>query len=127
MLRPTAMRRAVARLRSLGKPYLLRLAADRINAQVVHGTKLRIVQIGSDGSFSRLEVTGVGNSLTTFPWSRVDALGPSRMVRAVGRRPSSVNYLVLSRFGSDMRLSLYLTNGRYYSAGAGGRHPQRAG
>ena len=127
MLRAPAIRAAVAKLRLLGRPYTLRLAADRINAQVVRGTKLTIVQISSSGSYSQIAVAGVGRSLTTFPWAEVDPSAPARLIHATGRRPSSVNYLVVGTFAGNVRLSMYLASGTYYSADAHGRNIQRLG
>jgi hypothetical protein len=127
LLRPSGMRAAVAKLRPLGRLSSLRIAADRINAQLARGSTLRNVQISSDGSVIRTDVSGAGAALGTFPWARVNAVAPSRMVRAIGRRPSTVNYLVLSEFAGSPRLYLYFKNGAYYAAGADGRHPQRIG
>jgi hypothetical protein len=127
LLRPAGLRAAVARLRGLGRLSTLRVAADRVNAQLVRGSTLRSVQVSSDGSVFRTDVSGAGGALSTFPWSRVNSLAPSRMVRAIGRRPSTVNYLVLSDFAGSPRWYLYLKSGAYYAAGGDGRHPQRIG
>jgi hypothetical protein len=125
LLRPAGMGAAVARLRPLGRLSTLRVAPDRINAQLVRGTTLRVTQLSSDGSLIRNDVLGPGASLSTFPWSRVDALAPTRMVRATGRRPSTVDYLVLLDFAGKPRWNLFFKDGTHYSAGADGRHPQR--
>jgi hypothetical protein len=127
LLRPAGLRAAVARLRPLGRLGDLRVAPERINAQLVHGTALRIAQLGSDGSLTRNDVATAGASLGTFPWARVNALAPSRMVRATGRRASSVDYLVLIDFAGKPSWNLYFKDGTHYAAGADGRHPQRIG
>jgi len=69
-------------------------------------------------------VPNVGASLSTFPWSTVDPAAPSRMLRATGRRASTVDYLVLTDFSHKPAWGLYLKNGTHYLAGADGRHPQ---
>jgi hypothetical protein len=125
LLRPAAMRTAVARLNQLGRLNDLRVAPDRINAQLVRGATLRITQVSSDGTVTRNDVDGAGASLSTFPWSYVNALAPTRMVRATGRRPSTVDYLVLIEFAGRPSWNLYFKDGTHYSAGADGRHPQR--
>jgi hypothetical protein len=125
LLRPAAMRGAVARLNQLGRLNDLRVAPDRINAQIVHGSTLRITQLSSDGTLTRNDVVGPGASLSTFPWSHVNALAPTRMVRGTGRRPSTVDYLVLLEFAGRPSWNLYFKDGTHYMAGSDGRHPQR--
>jgi hypothetical protein len=127
LLRPAGLRAAVARLRPLGRLNDLRVAPDRINAQLVHGTALRITQFGSDGTITRNDVPTAGAALSTFPWARVNALAPSRMIRSAGRPASTVDYLVLIDFAGKPSWNLYFKDNTHYSAGADGRHAQRIG
>jgi hypothetical protein len=127
LLRPAGLRTAIARLRPLGRLYHLRVAPERVNAQLVRGTTLRITQLSSDGTVIRNDVANAGGVLGTFPWARVNALAPTRIVRGAHRRPSTVDYLVLSDFAGTPSWDLYLKDGTHYSAGADGRHVRRIG
>ncbi|WP_028058795.1 hypothetical protein [Candidatus Solirubrobacter pratensis] len=100
LLRPAALRAALAKLPEGRLEQPLRIAPDRINAQVVSGRTRHIVQIGADGS--RIDVkapVGVRQSAL-----RTVATGaPARIVRAAarmaGRLAADVGYLVLTGDG----------------------------
>ncbi len=95
---------ALQRLRTsgLGRLYSLRLAPERIDAQLLTKSgRLRFVQLRHDGELRRLSLSGPGfNRLQTIPFARVDASAPARLARSAAgrsRRPvSQVNYLVFS-------------------------------
>jgi hypothetical protein len=105
----------------------MRVAPERIDAQIVRGRALRIMQIRSDGSLTKIEAPGAGATLTTLPWPSVNPAAPERMVRGSGRRASSVDYLVLNVFDNKPSWYLYLKSGAYYSGDAAGRHVRRIG
>jgi hypothetical protein len=128
LLRPAGLSAAIAKLRPLGARLSnLRVAPDRVNAQIVRGTTLRITQLSSAGALFRNDVANAGGSLTTYPWSQVNAQAPARMVRGAHRSASSVDYLVLFNFAGRLQWELYFKNGAHYSGDVAGRGAHRVG
>jgi hypothetical protein len=122
LLNPKALRAALAKLPA-GSLQSLRVAPERIDAQVFSDGSLHVVQVTSAG-----KTTDVKTAVAVRqPKLRVDAQAPRRMARAAakqaGRPVDQVSYLVLGRTGWD----LFFTDGRHYSAGPGGRHVKHIG
>jgi hypothetical protein len=122
LLRPAALKTALAKLPSR-QFQTLRIAPERIDAQVYVKGKMHVVDIRADGTVSDV-ATPVGGSGKRL---RVDARAPSRIVRTAakraGRSPSRVSYLVL--LGNEWQL--FFDDGLRYSASANGRKVKRAG
>jgi hypothetical protein len=122
LLRPAALRTALAKLPSR-QIQTLRIAPERIDAQVYVKGKMHVVQIRADGTVSDV-ATPVGGSVKRL---RVDAGAPNRIVRTAvkraGRSPARVSYVVL--LGS--RWQLFFDDGLRYSASANGRKVKRIG
>jgi hypothetical protein len=119
---PTALKAALAKLPP-GSLQGLRVAPERIDAQVFSNGRLHAVQVTSGG-----RVTDVKTAVAVRqPKLRVDPQGPRRAARAAakqaGRSVGQVSYLVLGPTGWD----LFFADGRHYSAGRSGRHVKHIG
>ena len=125
-----ALRRLQARS-GASRVRLLRIAPDRIDAQVVTAERrMRMVQHRYTGETQVLSDTsspGVA-SQATFSWSQIDASAPRRIVRRAVRGKSSreLSYLVLLDAGG-LRWSAFLSSGAGFTAGADGRGVRRIG
>jgi hypothetical protein len=122
LLRPAALKAALAKLPSK-QVQTLRVAPERIDAQVYVGGKMHVVRVRSDGGVSDVPTPLSGGGKR----SRVDASAPNRIVRTAakraGRSPSRVSYLVL--LGNEWQL--FFDDGLHYSASANGRKVRRIG
>ena len=128
LLSPQRFGAAMDKLRSTdrGRLFNLRLAKDRIDAQLVTGDgRIRITQISPALELRTLATVGGGSGVPTFSLEDVHARAPQRLIRAGARRLDqprrNVNYLVLTRFGTDLQWAVYFKNGRYAVADAQGR------
>jgi hypothetical protein len=108
-----ALTGALRRLRGRGRLRLLRVAPDRVDAQLVtRAGSLRNVQVTADGALRDFGLGGSGaGGLPTIPFAQVDAAAPGRLVRAAarraGRRPSRVDYLVLLKLPTGLSWNVY--------------------
>jgi hypothetical protein len=122
LLRPAALTSALAKLPSR-QIQSLRVAPERIDAQVFVKGKMHVVQVRADGTVSDV-ATPVGGSVKRLT---VNVSAPNRIVRTAakraGRSPASVSYLVL--LGNEWQL--FFDDGLHYSASANGRKVKRIG
>jgi hypothetical protein len=122
LLNPKPLKAALAKLPP-GTLQTLRVAPERIDAEVFSDGSLHVVQVRSGGGLTDVK-TGVA---VRQPKLRVDAQAPRRMARAAakqaGRPVDEVSYLVLGRTGWD----LFFADGRHYSGGPSGRHVKHIG
>lgn len=131
LIREGNFARALRRLRGRGRLRILRVAPDRMDAQLVtSGGRLRNVQVTSDGSLRDLGTAGSGaGGLPAIPLARVDAGAPQRIVRAAARQahanPSRVDYLVLLELPNGQAWNVYFTSGLHFTADAHGANPRR--
>jgi hypothetical protein len=127
LMQPAALKAALAKLPD-GDLQLLRLAPDRINANVVVNGKLHVVQVGADGEVGDVTTPAPTGGTGTI---KVNSVAPSRIVktatRRTGRRPSSVSYLVLIHILGKDEWQLYFDDGVHFSAGANGKQVHRVG
>jgi hypothetical protein len=113
------------RARAGGRLLMLRVAPDRIDAQVVtQDGRLRSAQARHDGQvaiISDVEAQGARGA-GTYSWSQVNASAPRRIVRAMqrGRPTREVGYLVLMNAGG-LRWSAFRQDGTGFTARADGR------
>lgn len=127
LLRSSALKAALAELPK-GEIQLLRVAPDRINAQMVVKGKLHSVQVGADGEV--MDVATPSTGLGSGPVKIVTA-APSRIVRTAtkrtGRKASSVDYLALLNIGGESQWQLFFKDGLHFSASANGKKVRRVG
>jgi hypothetical protein len=126
LLRTRDFKAALAKLPS-GDIMLLRVAPDRIDAQIADGGQMKIVQVRADGGVTTVTAP-VGNPGRPV---KVDPAAPARIVRTAARRagrdPSDVSYLVLTRFGPRAEWQLFFGDGLHFSASASGKKVRRIG
>jgi len=126
LLRAKDLKAALAKLPP-GEIRLIRVAPDRIDAQVSSGGKTQLVQVTADGGVSTVTTP------TSIPGDpvKVNSAAPARIVRTAARRsrrdPSTVNYLVLTGFGGKAEWQLFFDDGLHYSASANGKKVRRVG
>jgi hypothetical protein len=130
LLTPELLARAVKAMQvaELGRPVSFRLAADRINAQLVTASgRLRNVQVGPAGVPKELSASEGGN-VPSMPWSAVDPAAPQRIGRAAAEREKrsagDVDYLVLLDLG-EPTWGLFFKGGTHYQADATGKKLRR--
>jgi hypothetical protein len=108
----------------LGRPTLLRIAPERIDAQLLDGDTIHVVQVTPDGELREFASSqGTGRPLA---YKSLDAGAPERLVRrgATGKSPPrNIDYLVVSP-GPPTTVGAYFKNGRIVIGDAHGR-PQR--
>jgi hypothetical protein len=111
----------------LGRLVSLRVAAERVDAQLVtRDGRLRNIQITSAGELLKLSLSGRGfGFVQSMAFGDVDPSAPQRLVRAVAQRrgvsPRKVDYLVVSRFGTSITWNLFLRSGARFQGDASGR------
>jgi hypothetical protein len=127
LMQSAALKTALAKLPA-GDLQLLRLAPDRINANVIVKGKLHVVQVSAGGEVNDVSTPATGGGTGTI---KVNSVAPSRIIKTAtkrtGRRPSTVNYLVLIDIGGKDEWQLYFDDGAHFSAGANGKKVHRVG
>jgi len=122
LLRARVLADALARLHGRGALRLLRVAPDRVDAQLVTGTGgLRNVQVTNTGQVRDFGTGGSVAGLPTIPFVQVDSSAPARLVRTAtarsGRSPSRVDYLVLLMLSTGQSWNLYFKpDGLHFAA-----------
>jgi hypothetical protein len=124
LLQPAGLKAALAKLPK-GKLQLLRVAPDRINANVMVGSKMHVVNVAADG-----EVTDIATPGTSIGGTiKVNSAAPGRIAataaKRTGRRISSVSYLVLIHILGKDEWQLYFDDGTHFSASANGKKVHR--
>jgi hypothetical protein len=123
LLRPAALRAALARLPRGRLVQPLRVARDRIDAVVISGTTRHIVQIRAGGGIVDVKAPA-GRRQAALP--RIAAGAPERIARVAsrraGRRAADVDHLVLTRAGW---LLFFKDGGPRYRATPAGRRIAR--
>jgi hypothetical protein len=108
----------------------LRLAADRLDVQVVDGGRLHSVQATADGAVRELSASGPGfDHLASVPWRAIDTAAARRLASSAARRRgvavTRVDYLALLSIGGEVRWSLFFRDGTHFTADAQGRGARR--
>ena len=124
---------AIASLRGsgLGRLRTLRLAPERIDAQLVTADgRLRSVQVVPGGKRSNLSTSAPGFPTTaTMSLGAINRGAPQRLARSAARRAgrpvSAIDYLVLVDIVGTASWVVYLKDGRSYLADAAGRIQRR--
>ena len=126
LLRSKDLKAALAKLPP-GEIRLIRVAPDRIDAQVTSNGRTQLVQVTAGGDVRTVTTP------TSIPGDavKVNSAAPARIVRTAARRsgrdPSSVSYLVLASFGDKAEWQLFFDDGLHYSASANGKKVRRVG
>jgi len=108
-----------------GKVMFIRLSPDRVDAQVVKGSRQRYTQVNFEGEVVRGPATANSANLEGIAYSDIDRSAPARLVRGSAARfnvrEKGINYLVLSpnSIGGGQRWIAYFKNGIYVE---GDRH-----
>jgi hypothetical protein len=118
---------AILREADLGRPVVLRVAPDRIDATLAAGGQINQVQVTADGELRRFSSTDTGTTPPTIRFDRIDPRAPERLVRRGARRAdvpaSRISYLVLNP-GPGHPWGAYFDGGAIVQGDARGR-PRR--
>jgi hypothetical protein len=132
LLAPTAVDALLRKVRADpgGKLLLLRLAPDRANLQLGRrGGGMDMVQVGWDGARSAVRAPAGGTGRKAIIFSKIDRHAPDRLVRAgahrLGRKASSIDYLVLIDILGGPQWSAYFKGGAAFQGDAHGRITRR--
>jgi hypothetical protein len=110
----------------VGRPMMLRVAPDRIDATVVKDGKLHQLQLTADGELRELGSGTAGATRATVGYGAIDAAAPERLTRAGATRKHparSIDY-VLFTAGPPTTWGAYFKRGRIVIGDRHGR-PQR--
>jgi len=126
LMAPAALKSALAKLPD-GDIELLRLAPDRINANVIVDGKMHVVQVTAGGEVSDITTPATGRGEPI----KVNSAAPQRIVRTAarraGKRPGDVSYLVLIHIIGKDEWQLYFEDGTHYAASANGKKVHKVG
>jgi hypothetical protein len=132
LLRPAAFDALLSKVRANpgGKLLLLRLAPERADLQLGRpGGGMSIVALRSDGGRSLVRTPAGGSASKSITFSKIDRDAPSRLVRAaarhLGRKTSSIDYLVLFNILDGPRWSAYFKGGAAFQGDAHGKIVRR--
>ncbi|MET0601077.1 MAG: hypothetical protein ABW167_03730 [Baekduia sp.] len=132
LLRPAAVDRLLGKVRANpgGKLLLLRLAPERADLQLSRsGGGMSIVQLRYDGGRSLVRTSAGGSASKAIIFSRIDRGAPARLVRTaarrLGRKTSSIDYLVLINILDGPRWSAYFKGGAAFQGDAHGKIVRR--
>ncbi len=127
LLRPAALKAALGKLPA-GSIVSLRVAPERIDAQVIVDGQMHIAQVTSSGDVSDVATPA---RIPGQRKLRVDAAAPLRIARTAARRagrdPSAIDYLVLMNLSGKREWQLFFDDGLHFSASANGRKVRRIG
>jgi hypothetical protein len=126
LMNAKALRSALDKLPA-GDIQLLRVAPDRINANINVDGKLHVVMVTAGGDVSDVTTPAGGQGDAV----RVNPAAPARIVRTAakraGRRPSDVNYLVLMHLLGKDEWQLFFNDGTHYAGSASGKKVRKVG
>jgi hypothetical protein len=132
LLRPAALGALLRKVRANpgGKLLLLRLAPERADLQLRRaGGGMSIVQLRYDGGRTLVRTPAGGNASKAIIFSKIDRDAPARLVRAaahrLGRKTSSIDYLVLLNIINGPTWSAYFRGGAAFQGDAHGRIVRR--
>jgi len=124
--------KALARLQKahMGRIGFIRLAPERLDAQLVKGSRQRSAQLDFEGELTRGPTAPGGAGLGSVAFSAIDRSAPARLVRSSAAqfrvREKGIDYLVLMPDpGEGHRWIAYFKNGIYVQGGRNGRVVRR--
>jgi hypothetical protein len=126
MVAPGNFGRALERLGRMGRVATIRLSPDRVEGQLVKGSRQRGAVVDFQGELTRGAAAGGVRGVRTVPLSAIDHRAPARLVRGSAARysvrPKGIDYLILSPWpGEGHRWVAYLKNGVYVQGDRHGR------
>jgi hypothetical protein len=126
--------KALARIEGarMGRIGFLRLAPERLDAQLVKGSRQRSAQLDFEGQLTRGPAARGGASVDTVAFASIDRSAPARLVRRSAARfpvrEKGIDYLVLMPYaGEGHRWIAYFKNGIYVQGDRNGRVVRRIG
>jgi hypothetical protein len=126
LMQPKALKAALAKLPD-GDIELLRVAPERINANVIVKGRMHVVQVTAGGDVTDVTTPAKGRG----DYVKVNSAAPSRIARTAakrsGRRVGRVSYLVLMSLSGKAEWQLFFDDGMHYSASANGKKVKRVG
>jgi hypothetical protein len=130
LVAPRNFAEALERIGGIGGATMLRLAPERLDAQLARGRRERSVQVTFQGELTRGPATRGGAVLEAIPLSAIDTGAPARLVRGSAARyrvrPRGINYLVLMPDpAAGHRWIAYFKNGIYVQGDRNGRVVRR--
>jgi hypothetical protein len=132
LLTPTAVDALLRKARADpgGKLLLLRLAPDRADLQLSRpGGGLSILQLRFDGERTLVRTPSGATGSKTIVFSTIDRHAPARLVRAaahrLGRKVSSIDYVVVINILGKPMWSAYFTGGAAFQGDAHGHITRR--
>ena len=114
-----------------GKVTFIRLSPDRLDAQLVKGSKQRSAQVNFEGELVSGPATANGGNLGGIAYSDINRSAPARLVRGSAAkydvREKGINYLVLSpdSISGGQRWIAYFKNGVYVEGDRNGKVVRR--
>lgn len=132
LLRPAAVDALLRKVRADpgGTLLLLRLAPERADLQLRRrGGGMSVVQLRFDGGRSLVRTAAGGSASKTITFSKIDRDAPARLVRSaarrLGRKTTSIDYLVLFNILDGPRWSAYFKGGAAFQGDAHGKIVRR--
>ena len=118
--------KALGKLDGMGRVAFIRLSPDRVDSQLVKGSRQRSAQVNFEGELARSPAGPASGTLATVAFAAIDRAAPARLVRGSARRysvrPNGIDYLVLSPWpGEGHRWVAYFKNGVYVQGDRNGR------
>jgi len=128
LVRRRELAAAVARLRrdhGGGRLMHLRVAPERVDAQVVAKHKLHVLQVPAGGELREIATSWAPRGTPTMPWEAIRPAGAERLARTAARRLDvplrRLDYALASEFTDGQRWIVYFKNGRYAIGDGDGR------
>ncbi len=131
LARPTALAKFVKSMYGKGQLVHLRVAPENLVAQTMTSSRqIRNIYVDYNGT-SSTDTTASGGfgQQPVIPLSKIDPLGPTRMLKHINRPTKGINYLVLDYdFNNKLQwLAYYKNSQHFYSADVHGRHAHQLG
>ncbi len=132
LLRRDALARAVKAMRvaELGSPVTVRVASDRVDAQLkTRDGRLRSVQVRQGGAPREISLTpGAFDHVQSMRWTAVRPAAVERLVRAAAKRmersAATIDYLVLMSLPQPT-WGVFFKDGTHFQANAAGKITRR--
>lgn len=127
---PTRMRAALAALKKEGgSPMMIRVAADRLNTQLVDGGDLKIVEVGPDLKLRQVASAPAPQGVTTILLTSIDPRAPQRLLAGAERThrlpAAKVSYMVAMEFNGSVMWNAFYEGGAHVQGDKAGKLTRR--